>query len=335
VAASAADLEGPVTADLAIDTTLLDAFERDLDLRSPEKGPTRAKVLGYGEISTVIAIPSPDLAHLALKRMPMFQDAAEAASYEALYAEYIDLLEAPIGVHVVPSRTVRLGRHRGKIVMYIVQERLPPERVAQRLVPALSIAGLAALARSALVEAGKVYTFNAERAAQIEVAVDGQISNWALRDASDIARLERGETVPLDYLDTSTPLLRKGGCEQLNTELFLRSAPSFLVPLLRAFIVKDVVNRYYDFRRVAVDMVANLYKEQRADAVGPLVQTVNVFFAEAFPRIAPISEQEVDDYYRADALIWRVYLAARKLDRLLHRLFARDYPYILPARVRR
>jgi len=322
-------------ANLTVDTAYLDAFERDLDLRHPESGPIPAKVLGYGEISTVIAIATPALAHLAFKRMPMFLDAGEADRYEALYGEYLDLLERRLGVCLVPSRTVRLGRHRGRIVMYIVQQRLPPERVAQLLVPGLSLTGLSSLTRSALAEASKVYAFNAQQHGELELAVDGQISNWALRDAADVARLERDEIVALEYLDTSTPLLRKRGQEQLDTELFLRSAPSFLVPLLRAFIVKDVVARYYDFRRVAIDIVANFYKEQRADAVPELVRTVNAFFATSFPKPDPITEKDVSDYYRTDALIWRAYLAARKLDRVLHRAVGRDYPYILPARVRR
>ncbi|MFO1392313.1 MAG: DUF6206 family protein [Steroidobacteraceae bacterium] len=321
--------------DLGVDAARLDAFERDLDLRDPERGPAATKVLGYGEISTVLAIDAPGMAQLAFKRMPMFLDDGEAARYEALHAEYLQLLNERVGLRVVPGRTVRLGRHRGKIVMYIVQERLAPDRVAQRLIPRLSVAGLAALTRSALTEAGKVYAFNAGHAPEIEVAVDGQVSNWALREASDVERLERGETVPLEYLDTSTPLLRKGGREQLDTELFLRSAPSFLVPLLRAFIVQDVVNRYYDFRRVAIDAVANHHKEQRADAVPTLVDTVNRYFEANLSGVEPISEKAVRDYYRQDALIWRIYLGARKLDRALHRLSGRDYPYILPARVRR
>lgn len=322
-------------ANLTLDTGFLDAFERDLDLRHPENGRVKAKVLGYGEISTVLSIAAPETAHLAFKRMPMFLDASEAEAYEKLYAEYVTLLDERIGVRVVPSRTVRLGRHRGKLVIYIAQERLPADRVAQALLHKLSPAGLGALVRSALAETQKVFAFNAANAGAVETAIDGQISNWALRDAADLARLERGESVPLDYLDTSTPLLRKHGQEQLNTELFLRSAPSFLVAVIRKLFLKDVINRYYDFRRVAIDIVANLYKEQRAGAVPGILAIVNAFFAESDPAHKPITQKEVADYYREDAFIWRFYLAARKLDRLLHRLLGRDYPYILPANVKR
>ena len=55
------------------------------------------------------------------------------------------------------------------------------------------------------------------------------------------------------------------GVEQLDPELFLRSAPSFLVWLLRLLFLKDVVDRYYDFHLVAVDLIANFYKEQMRD----------------------------------------------------------------------
>jgi hypothetical protein len=322
-------------ANLTLDTAFLDAFERDLDLRNPENGRVQAKVLGYGEISTVIAIAAPQTAHLAFKRMPMFLDAAECDAYEALYKEYVDLLTDHIGVRVVPSRTVRLGRHRGKIVIYIAQERLPADRIAQALLHKLSPAGLDALVRSALAETKKVFDFNAAHRGEVEIAIDGQISNWALRDASDLARLERGELVPLDYLDTSTPLLRKKTQEQLNTELFLRSAPSFLVWIIRALFLRDVVSRYYDFRKVAIDIAANFYKEQLPAMVPPLVTAINAFFAAAFPGVNPVSVKDVDAYYREDALIWRIYLGARKIDRALHRLLRRDYPYILPANVKR
>ena len=44
--------------------------------------------------------------------------------------------------------------------------------------------------------------------------------------------------VGLDY--------RIEGAEQLNAELFLRSAPSFLAWILRLLFLEDVVDRYYD-----------------------------------------------------------------------------------------
>ena len=86
----------------------------------------------------------------------------------------------------------------------------------------------------------------------------------------------------------------------------------------------------------AVDLVANFYKEQRPDLV-PDVIADECFFAEpADWSVQPMTEQEVRSYYREDAFIWRFYLAARKVDRFLRtRLLRREYPYILPGKIKR
>ncbi len=320
---------------LKIDPEFLERLEAGLQLRQPASSAIPVRVLGYGEISTVLAVEAPEAAHVALKRMPMFLDDAEVAAYESLYAEYVNLLNGAVGVRVVPSRTVRLGRHRGKVVVYIAQERLPRERVAQAAIPQLSARGLGALLRSALTETERVFAYNAAQKGTAEIAIDGQISNWAFRSSDAMSRLDAGETVPLDYLDTSTPLLRKAGVEQLDPELFLRSAPSFLVWIIRMLFLEDVLTRYYDLRKVAIDMIANFYKEGRSADVPSLIETANDWFAQsAFPQ-APLSVHEVQAYYREDALIWRIYLGSRKIDRFLHGILGKDYPYMLPDKVKR
>ncbi len=166
---------------------------------------------------------------------------------------------------------------------------------------------------------------------------DGQISNWAVLGLDPAAPVLAGDEIELVYFDTSTPLLRREGEEQLDPELFLRSAPIFLAWLLKLLFLEDVMTRYYDFRQVAADLVANFYKEQRPELVPGLVHTVNTFFGTEFEddTVEPITTDEVRSYYREDAWIWRSYLAARKLDRALHRLLGRDYVYILPGRTKR
>ena len=143
--------------------------------------------------------------------------------------------------------------------------------------------------------------------------------------------------IELVYFDTSSPLLRKDGVEQINPELFLRSAPSFLVWILRLLFLQDVLTRYYDVRKVAVDLIANFYKEQRPELVPGLVAAANRFFA-AGPwagSIQPLTVKDIQDYYREDAMIWRLYLGARKVDRWLHRVMGKDYPYLLPEKIKR
>jgi hypothetical protein len=141
----------------------------------------------------------------------------------------------------------------------------------------------------------------------------------------------------LVYLDTSTPLTCKDGQEQLDPELFLRSAPSFLVWILRLFFLDDVLTRYYDFRKVCIDLIANFYKEQRPELIPDLVATINDFFS---PQIQggvfePFTVKEIKAYYQEDAWIWRLYLAFRKIDRSLQGLIGKFYPYILPGAIKR
>jgi hypothetical protein len=131
--------------------------------------------------------------------------------------------------------------------------------------------------------------------------------------------------------------MRREGQEQLDPELFLRSAPSFLVWILRLLFVKDVMTRYYDQRQVTVDLIANFYKEQRPDLVPDLIQVVNEFFGTQIARgaLEPFTADEIQKYYREDAWIWRLYLAFRRVDRVLHRVLGREYPYVLPGKIRR
>jgi hypothetical protein len=187
-----------------------------------------------------------------------------------------------------------------------------------------------------LDELSKVWDFNAQQD-EVELGIDGQISNWSVAgfDALD-PHLE--EKIELLYLDTSTPFIRVGGEEQLDPELFLRSAPSFLVWILRMLFLEDVMTRYYDFRLVAIDLIANFYKEQLPGLIPALVATANDFFDRAVPSfgIEPLTEKEIKSYYREDAVIWRLYLSMRKIDRFLRTKLARKgYPYVLPGKIKR
>lgn len=313
----------------------LQEFEAGLNPRFVERSRIPAKVLGYGEISTVLAIDAPGLEGLAFKRMPLFYTQGEVDRYTAVYLEYLRLLREEIGLHLPHHEHASFPRPNGLPVFYIIQQRLPAESIGNRLLHQVPDEAVLILVRRVLRELRKVWDFN-RRQNRIQVAIDGQISNWAIADYEP-EQLDLENAVLL-YLDTSTPLFRLNGVEQLDTELFLRSAPSFLVWILRLLFLKDVVDRYYDFHRVAIDLVANFYKEKRADLIGWAVATVNDFFTgeAADLNIQPITEKEVRSYYQEDAFIWWLYLAMRKLDRFLRtRVLRSEYPYILPEKIER
>jgi len=314
---------------------LLRQFEKGLDPRFPEYSEIPARVLGYGEISTVFEIGADAQTRLAYKRMPMFKTSEEVNSFEALYKKSIAVLQDQIGLRVVPSEIVRLvNEDGGRITVYIVQEKLPRETIANHAIHFLKPKEVRRLVLAILGEMKRVFDFNRDHEHELELGFDGQISNWAIA-GFDPDKPRLGNEIELIYFDTSSPLLREHGTEQLNSELFLRSAPSFLVWIIRLLFLEEVMTRYYDFRNVAIDLVANFYKEQWPDLIPTLVECVNDFFAEERrdANFKPITVKEVRAYYREDALIWRLYLAFRKIVRSLHRLVGKEYPYILPEKI--
>jgi hypothetical protein len=322
---------------LKINIELLRQFEEGLDPKFPENNDIPTKVLGYGEISTVLEIGTGSEKCLAYKRMPMFRTEQEADRYEELYREYVQVLQDRVGLRVAPSDTVRLvDEQKGGVVVYVVQERFPPEALGHRAIHRIPPGDVSKLVVAVLRETAKVLEFNRRHRGNLEVGFDGQISNWAIA-GFDPASPRLDDEIELVYLDTSAPLVCKDGEEQLDRELFLRSAPSFLAWFLRLFFVEGVMTRYYDLRKVVIDLIANFYKEQRPALVPELLDTANRFFSVEIQDggFKPITAAEIRAYYRQDAWIWRLYLTFRKVDRAMHRVFGRDYPYILPGKIKR
>lgn len=314
----------------------LQDFERGLDPRRPDRSQIPAVVLGYGEISTVFAIQAEGLEGLAFKRLPLFHSQPEVEAYRAAYDEYNRILQEEIGLRLPSFSHASFLNQVGRPIFYIIQRQLPSASIGNQAMHLLPPSMAVALVKRVLRELCRVWDYN-QRQGSLQVGLDGQISNWAI-DGFDAQHPNVDDETTLTYLDTSTPLFRVEGVEQLDVELFLRSAPSFLAWILRLLFLEDVVNRYYDFRRVAIDLVANFYKEQRPDLIPAVLSTVNEFFTgeAAGLGIQPIEEKEVRSYYREDALIWTLYLSFRTLDRFIQtRILRREYPYILPGHIRR
>jgi hypothetical protein len=314
-----------MTADIAVDLDFLRRFEAGLDPARPERSAIPAQVLGYGEISAVIACDAGNPA-LAYKRMPLFENEAEAEEYVALYEEYTAVL-AQAGLSPIPGKMVWLPKAKGRgAVIYLLQPKLAAAAIAPAALQSLDPAGARALFAAVLDEFAKVFAFNAANRAELEIGFDGQLSNWAVAGFDPIR---------LVYFDTGTPLLRRNGREQINAEIFLRSAPSFLAWLLKRLFLADVVGRYYDGRKVCIDLLANLYKEQRPDLIPEVAALCNERWAGEIGTFPAITPAEVRDYYREDAFIWRFYLGARRSDRALHHLLRKPYPHILPGNIKR
>ena len=60
-----------------IDAGILERFEAGLDPLNPHLSKISAKIIGYGEMSTIFVISHPGQENIAYKRMPIFQSRDE------------------------------------------------------------------------------------------------------------------------------------------------------------------------------------------------------------------------------------------------------------------
>ena len=305
-----------------IDTELLHRFEKGLNPQQIERSGIPAQLLGYGEISAIFRIQGDD--RMAFKRMPLFTERPAAEKYVDLYGEYCRLLEAA-GLSLPATETAIIQVPGRPVVVYIAQERLPTDRFGHRLLKVLDEKSGLQLVEQVAREIAKVWHYNEASAPETELALDGQISNWV--------RQEERAGGGLIYIDTSTPLLRLKGVEQLDPESLLKSAPAFLRWILRWLFVDDVMNRYYDHRQVLIDIAANFYKEQCPELIPG---AVDIFNKKLLAGQNPLTAADVDKYYREDKMIWRLFLAFRRADRFLTtKLWRRRYEFILPGKIER
>jgi hypothetical protein len=321
---------------IEVQGTLLQEFEHGLDPLNPGKSEIPCHVLGYGEISTVFEIQVDGLRDLAFKRMCIFQTLEELQTYLATYMEYNHRLENVIGLHLPAHGYAAFVCDSGRPVFYIIQKKLAPGSISSYALHHLLLPETVTLFQTILRELHKVWEYNRGHP-DTRVGIDGQISNWAI-EGLDSHHPGLGEDIRLFYLDTSTPLCYQDGVEQLNPELFLRSAPPYLVWILRLLFVKDVMTRYYDARKVIIDLIANFYKEQKPELIPDMVASANNFIAHqgADLNLQPINTKEVKNYYQEDEVIWSMYLSMRRFDRILRtKVLHRDYPYILPGKIKR
>ena len=306
---------------IRIDKLILQEFEEGINTLQVERSVIPARILGYGEISSVFEIDG--MPGLAYKRMPMFKTRGEAESYVATYLEYCEALSLA-GIDQPPSETIILDQE-SVIILYIVQPSLPTHRFGHKLLHTMPDQKILEMIHEMAQLINRVWAFNQKNKPRLEIAVDGQISNWIW--------LEEGGEHRMVYIDTSTPLMRKDGKEQLDPELFLKSAPSFLRWLIRWLFLEEVMTHYYSPVKVFVDLAANLYKEQRPELIPAVIGILNDCLPDDQEKI---TENMVSHYYREDKWTWALFLTFRKIDRWLKlNILGKDYQYILPGKIKR
>jgi hypothetical protein len=307
---------------MLIDLNLLHEFEDGLNPQDLKNSRIAASIIGYGEISAIFQISGH--AEVAFKRLPLFSDRSSAQRYTQQHDEYCRLL-TDAGLRLPEHDTFIIEPDGRPVAVYIAQKFIPSRHFGHRKIHQGNQGDIQLLFETIVAQTAGIWRYNRRHQATLEMALDGQLSNWAW--FNDQAR-------PLIYyIDTSTPLFRKNGIEQLDPELFLKSAPVFLRWILRWLFLKDVIERYYDQRQVYTDLAANLYKEQRPDLIPEVITIIN---RQLGTDHQPLTVAEVEKYYREDKIIWSSYLFFRRIDRwLTTQLLRRRYEYILPGKIRR
>jgi len=305
-----------------LDLDILQRFEEGLDPQNLDRSAVRTTLIGYGEISTIFEVEG--IPGTALKRMPLFVDHAGAEQYEKIYYEYCRLL-TEAGLKLPESKTAIVEVPGRPVTLYIAQEKLPPERLAHKLIHSLDEKAVADMIGRIVSELDKVWSFNEARNPSLRLAVDGQLSNWVCVDTDS--------GLDVYYIDTSTPLYRKDGVEQIDPELLLKSVPGFLRWVVRWLFLDDLLNRYYIPRDVDTDLAANLYKEQRPDLIPLALETINARRADGSD---PLTVEDLEKYYKWDKFIWVVFLALRRFDRWMKiNIFRQRYEFILRGKIQR
>jgi len=323
---------------MKIDSELLRQFESDFDSLNPEKGEIPVTILGYGEISLVFELKD-SKEDIAYKRLPIFESKRQVERHIKAYRLYHKILNK-LKITVPPEDTFWVEANDGTIVLYCAQQKLNPFSIANKIIhQEISTEEINLLVQLIMRKLSKIWLFN-KRSNNLKVGIDGQISNWAVVDY-DPDNPKISETDNLLYLDTSTPMFRVNNVDAMEPILFLKSAPSFLRWALEAAFLDEVVNRYFDFRLVTIDLLANLFKEQRSVLIPGLLKLINDFFTDEVPEleIEPITYNEVDTYYNGflgDRQIWVIFQAVRKMDRYLQTRMRRGtYNFYLPGDIDR
>ncbi len=318
-----------------INTAFLQSFEYKLDPSEFHAKNESFEVLGYGEISTVFGINLPGGSSFAFKRLPLFSSMQEAENYGALYCNYNQLLENA-GLQVPIFGSVAVEGHSGIHVAYLAQQRLSENSICNQIIRNHTDKEALLLIEKIAKEACKIWTHNST-AEETALGLDAQISNWAVKDYIPGETIISDET-ELWFIDTSTPFIRINGKEQMNAELLLLSAPGLIRPLLKKFFLQDILDRYYDLRLVFIDLIANLYKEQRADLIPEALKRINRIFSNSseFKQLTPITEKEIKKYYKEDKFIWQLFINVRRLDRFIRTKIRRQrYEFLLPGKIKR
>jgi len=298
------------------EASILYQFEQGFNPVHPERSRIRPTIIGSGEISVIFTLEQ--IPGWVFKRLPLFNTVSQAEAYREKYAQYLGYLQEA-GIEL-PRETSFVVQHT-RVVLYIAQEAFESSQFGHRLIHELPSNEALDVIHRTMQAIKRVWTYNQQHAPTVALGLDGQLSNWVIQGQRCI------------YVDTSTPLFKRAGQEQLDPELFLQSVPGILRWIIRQFFLEEVLERYYDLRSILIDLIANLYKEKKPSLIDDSIRIANRLLPEHSP---PITRKDIDSYYRMDKFIWELFFWARAFQRWYVETIRQErYPFMLPQKVSR
>lgn len=236
-----------------------------------KRDTSELNVLGFGEVSVALGWPIDEPSHVCKRMPPMSGE--QFAAYSSLVSSYVDGLRQA-GQAVVETAVCSVDRG-DKMVAYIVQPRLPKETLGDQVLlssePDPSHPFLAAVADS--------FGLVSQR-----LSIDAQVTNFSWD----------GETLTL--LDVGTPFFwDDDGTLLFDLDGFTPMIPAPLRGIIKRDLIK-VIDRWKEPRQVAVDVVANLYREGLAQWMEPAIFALS----QAFPDEPAITRAEAMASYEDD-----------------------------------
>ena len=304
--------------------------------------PLRVKILGIGEITTTIELTGPgaprrikpdtkSLVTLAVKKAPSFPDRQAAENYQAICYEYEKFLTEQLGIKTPYAEHQLMPGKEGRWLVYNLQERLPKESIACLLIQVADQDTIEKIFLRLLFEMKKLFEWNRAHP-EYTIGFDGQIPNWAfIRFSPEHPTIDPDE--PLLYIDTTTPLIRRDGKEQLDAELFIKGIPVFMRPVVRRFLLQGVLDRYYRPRDVMMDLIASFITHHRPDLVPRMTELANQWINSELSGfgIEPFGDKEISGYNNEDVLIWKFFRQMKRMDRFItEKVMGKKYEQRLP-----
>jgi len=253
----------------------LESLEDTVTVALKRHDTSGLNIVGFGELSVALGWPN-SAPEWVCKRTPPFTP-SQFAHYKQLVGTYVDQVRAS-GMQVVDTTVV--GLQRGdRTVAYVVQPMLAAASLGHNVLAACEPDPdhrfLTALADAI----GIVST---------TLSIDAQVTNFSW-DGS-----------VLTLIDVGTPMMwDDNGKFLFEMDPFLRMIPAPTRRLVKWDMTK-VVERWSDKRQVAIDIVANLYREGLTDWVDPTITALN----RGLQPIKPITASEALRFYEQDAKTW-------------------------------